>query len=104
MRVVSLAITLLCGAGLYAQEYRGSIQGRVSDPSGAAIPGAAIAVKNVETGVLVNATSNEEGNFQVPFLLPGNYSVAVTHTGFKKAERNDVRVNTNSRVELAFAL
>ena len=104
MRVVSLAIALLCGGGLYAQEYRGSIQGRVSDPSGAAVPAAAVAVKNVETGVSVDATTNEEGNFQVPFLLPGNYAVAVTHAGFKKAERSDVRVNTNSRVELAFAL
>jgi hypothetical protein len=89
---------------LYAQEYRGSIQGRVSDPSGAAVPAAAVAVKNVETGVSVDATTNEEGNFQVPFLLPGNYAVAVTHAGFKKAERKDVRVNTNSRVDLAFAL
>ena len=104
MRVVSFAVTLLCGACLYAQEYRGSIQGRVSDPSGAAVPAAAVAVKNVETGVSVDATTNEEGNCQVPFLLPGNYFVAVTHAGFKKAERNDALVNCNSRDELAFAL
>src|SRR3954462_15219516 len=104
MRVVSFVLAALCGAGLYAQEYRGRIQGRVSDPSGAPVPAAAGAVKNVDTGVSVDASTNEEGNFQVPFLLPGKYAVAVTRAGFKKAERNEVRVNTNSRVDLAFVL
>ena len=38
----------------------------------------------METGVSVDATTNEEGNFQVPFLLPGNYSVAVTLLGSRR--------------------
>jgi hypothetical protein len=101
---MSFICVLASGLCLLGQEYRGSIQGRVTDPSGAAVPGASIAVKNTDTGVPVEATTNAEGNFQVPFLLPGNYSVQVTHAGFKKAERNEVRVNTNSRVDLEFAL
>src|SRR5215212_4389117 len=104
MRTTSFICILASALCLYGQEYRGSIQGRVSDPSGAAVPGASVVVKNTDTGVPAEATTNAEGNFQVSFLLPGNYSVGVTHTCFKKAERNDVRVNTNSRVDLEFAL
>ena len=71
----SLVLVLTFGLWLPAQEYRGTIQGRVEDPSGSVIPAANIAVQNVETGVTVSTKTNEEGNFQVPFLLPGNYTV-----------------------------
>ena len=100
----SLVLVLTFGLSLSAQEYRGAIQGRVEDPTGAPISAANIAVKNVETGVVVSTTTNDEGNFQVPFLLPGNYTVSATATGFKKAERNDVRVTTGGQVAVAFKL
>jgi uncharacterized surface anchored protein len=60
-----------------AQEYRGTILGRVLDPTGAAVVGASIAVQNVETKVTVKTASNETGNYQVPFVLPGDYTVVV---------------------------
>jgi hypothetical protein len=79
----------------FAQEYRGTILGRITDPSGAAVAGASVLVQNVETRVTERALSNEAGNYQVPFLAPGEYTVSVEHTGFKKVERKDVRVLTN---------
>jgi hypothetical protein len=87
-----------------AQEFRGSIRGRITDPSGAAVPGASIEVLNVETNTTVTATSNEVGNYQVPFLLPGNYNLHVRHTGFKTMERQGVRVSLNEQVVLDFSL
>src|SRR5215203_38088 len=67
-----------------AQESRATLQGRVSDASGGVVPGATVEVTNVNTGVSTPATSNEEGNYRVPFLNPGTYRVAVTLDGFSK--------------------
>ena len=100
---IPMLLLLLAGA-MQAQEFRGGIQGRVTDPSGASIPGVQISVKNLETGVKNGTATNEEGNYQVPFLLPGNYSVTAEHAGFKKASRNDVRVATSLQVTADFAL
>jgi hypothetical protein len=99
-----LVIALLFSLALCAQEYRGAINGRVTDPSGATIAGAIIHVKNTETGVAIDATTNEEGNYQAPFLLPGNYSVTAERAGFKSSVRGDIRVGTGVQVTVDFAL
>ena len=104
MWVLSLAVLLSCDSSLLAQEYRGSIHGRIADSSGAVVAGAKVRVSNMETGVAVDTTSNEEGNYQAPFLLPGNYSVAVEHAGFKRAERGDIRVSTGTQVTVDLSL
>lgn len=91
-------------AVLWAQEFRGTIRGRVLDPSGAAVAGATVQVINAETGARTTAASNEAGNYQVPFLLPGNYTVRVEHPGFKTLERQGIRVSLNEVVTLDLAL
>ncbi len=95
---------LLLGASALAQEFRGSILGRVTDSSGAVVSGAAIQVINTDTNVAVSTTSNQDGNYQVPFLNPGNYNVIVDHPGFKKTERQNVRVSVTAQIALDFAL
>jgi hypothetical protein len=99
-----ILIALLFTLALNAQEYRGAINGRVTDPSGATISGAKVQVKNTETGVATDATTNDEGNYQAPFLLPGNYSVTAEHAGFKTASRKDIRVGTGVQVTIDFSL
>jgi hypothetical protein len=87
-----------------AQEYRGTILGRVSDPSGAVVAGASVTVRNLATNAISKVSTNEAGNYQIPFLLPGNYAVTVELSGFKKLERENVRVSTNEQVTLDFTL
>src|SRR5215813_11559829 len=87
-----------------AQEYRGTILGRVVDPSGASVVGASISAQNVETKAKVKTASNESGNYQIPFLLPGDYLVEVEMPGFKKLERRDVHVATDQKVTLDLVL
>jgi hypothetical protein len=94
--LLGLALVLTMTAS--AQEYRGTVLGRVTDSSGAVVAGAAIAVQNVETGVAARTTSNDTGAYQVPFLIPGDYLVTVEHSGFKKVERKDIRVLTSQAV------
>jgi hypothetical protein len=69
-----------------------TITGTVTDTSGAVIPGASVTVKNAATAGTSEVTTNTEGQFTVPALNPGNYSVTVTLSGFKTATVNNVEL------------
>ena len=80
--VLALVASSLIASIAAAQEARGTIQGRVVDASGAGIPGATVEVLNIATGVVTPTTSNEQGSYRVPFLIPGAYRVTVSLSGF----------------------
>ena len=65
---------------------QGSIQGTVTDPSEAAVPGAKITVTNVATGQVVNTSTTSAGTYNSGGLLPGLYTVRVQAPGFKTVE------------------
>ena len=73
---VCCALLLLFVATASGQE--ATIVGTVTDPSGAVVPGATVAVTNVETGVVRNLTTEQNGQFVVPDLRIGHYVVRVT--------------------------
>ena len=97
MRLWISALVLACAVvpsvSVAGQEARGTLQGRVFDASGGAVPGAAIEVANVDTGVTTPGVSNEEGNYRVPFLNPGTYRVTVTLDGFSKFVSQNIRLH-----------
>ncbi|MPY89388.1 MAG: hypothetical protein GEU99_15855 [Luteitalea sp.] len=109
-RVLALTIwicllALLCLVpGVDAQEFRGRIEGRVTDDSGAVVPGVTIAVTNVATNVASTAVTNDNGNYAVPFLTPGTYNVTAELSGFKAVERDAVEVRVGDRLSLNFQL
>ena len=86
------------------QDTRGTILGRVTDPSGANIAGADVRASNVATGVAVAAKTNDSGNFSIPYLLPGIYTVTAELAGFKKFVRDNVQVRVNDAVEVNLSL
>lgn len=92
----SLALSLV----VLAQESRGTIIGRVADPSGAVMPGAKVDITSMTTNVTLTATTNDEGRFSVPFLLPGTYRVTTEKTGFKRFVQSGVEVRVSETVEL----
>ena len=100
----ALVVILLAASPAWAQEVRGTILGRVTDPTGAVIPSVKIKVINAGTSVAVNVVSNEQGNYQVPYLLVGDYRVEVEAQGFKKYSRTGIRVQTSDRIELDITL
>jgi hypothetical protein len=61
----------------------GSINGTVIDSTGAAVPGAAVVLKDTATGAIVNLTTNAEGRFTAPFLRPDTFNVSATAAGFQ---------------------
>jgi hypothetical protein len=95
---------LVAAPATIAQETRGKITGRVTDTSKAVIPGATITVTDATRGTTANATSNELGLFQVSYLLPGTYTVAVELTGFRKHVQQRVIVETGVTVNLPVIL
>src|SRR4029077_18670018 len=83
-----------------AQETRGAVQGRVADSSGGSISGAQVRAVNPATGVEVTTTTNGSGNYALPYLLPGTYTLQVQAPGFKKSIRDGIELRINDRVEL----
>jgi Carboxypeptidase regulatory-like domain/TonB dependent receptor len=104
-RVVFFSVALvLLAAVMPAQETRGTILGRVSDPSGAVIPGATVVVSNPATGTKTTLQTNADGYYQATFLLPGQYQMEVSSGGFKTSLRDHVLVQVGDRLEVNFAL
>ncbi|MGH9444773.1 MAG: carboxypeptidase regulatory-like domain-containing protein [Terriglobia bacterium] len=68
----------------------GEIRGRVTDASGAVVPGAAVSIRNVETGVVTRTTSNGSGRYDVPFMEPGNYTLTFSKQGFRNFVREGI--------------
>lgn len=101
---LSALLLVLLQPGLTAQDARGTIVGRITDPSGAMIAGAAIRATNVATGVSTTAKSNAAGNFTMPYLLPGAYTVQSEIAGFKTAVREGIQVRVGESVEVNFQM
>ncbi len=92
-------------AGLLpAQDYRGSVLGRVTDATGAVVPGVSITVVNEGTNVAATTRSNGEGNYLAPLLEPGAYTIAAEAAGFKKLVRSGIVVRTGDRLTLDLQL
>ena len=99
-KVFALAALLFAfGATAFAQLETGQITGRVTDPNGAVVPGAAVAVKSVENGSTRNVTADEEGVYSVTNLLPGLYDVTVEAQNFAKSTQR-VQVTVGAKASL----
>jgi hypothetical protein len=97
---LALASVFLFGAAAsaFAQgETTSAIGGMVNDPSGGAVPGAIVRVTNRDTGLQRTATSDGEGRFNFPQLLPGAYSVKVTSEGFEPQVNENVIAGLGQR-------
>jgi hypothetical protein len=83
-----------------------SLVGTVKDPQDAAIPGVAITLTSVETGVSLTTKSDSAGNFEFPFVKPGNYTLKAEQQGFKTFVQNSfvLAVDQRGRVDPAMQL
>jgi hypothetical protein len=105
LRLAGFAL-VVCGLtlGARAQVTTGSILGTVKDNNGAAVKGARVTVTDVAKSATTNYTTDEEGNYNAPFLIPGAYSVAVEAQGFKRAVTNNVVVQIDQKARIDFTL
>src|SRR5215467_5798577 len=98
-RLLLLWITLIATHTAMGQG-SGTIQGTVTDPSGAVIPGAAVTAKNVATGVETTRQTTAAGLYVLSPLTPGDYNVNVTATGFQAMTQQHVVVDALANVGL----
>ena len=87
-----------------AQVTTATVYGRVQDPTGAVIPGAEAVAVNDLTGISKSATSDERGEFTIPFLTVGQYTVRVTSSGFKAYEQSGIGLASGQKADLTFVL
>ena len=86
---VAVALVIACFP-VPAQTLDTAILGVVTDPSGAIIPGAAVTITQPATGFSRKVNTNQEGAFEVRYLLPGEYSLEASAAGFTTERRTSV--------------
>jgi outer membrane receptor protein involved in Fe transport len=97
-----IALTLVMSIVSFGQTAQ--VTGRVSDQTGAIVPGAQITVTNVSTGINRESLSNDEGYFTIPLLQPGEYRIAVRKEGFKPLVQSGVILQVEQVARLDYTL
>ena len=81
-----------------------TVQGHISDPTGASVPNALVKVTNEKTGVSRSAFSAEDGYYRIPDLLAGTYQVRMELSGFKALSKSGIEVSAQSITNLNITL
>ncbi|MFM8392857.1 MAG: carboxypeptidase regulatory-like domain-containing protein [Acidobacteriota bacterium] len=95
--IISMLLIVPAASG---QSTTGTITGRVTDPNGAVIAGAAVTITNTGTSIAVTVTTNDEGLYVVPGLLPSGYRVAVAAVGFGKVTKSGIQLEINQTAQV----
>ncbi len=85
-------VVLLSLSCCYAQEFRGTVSGLVTDVTGAAVPDATVIVTETHTGSKTQSITDSGGQYTAPFLLPGDYDISARLEGFKEYVRKAIHV------------
>jgi len=99
-----VVVLVLLHAGIAAGQSTSTFNGRVLDQGAAVLPGVTVTVTNVSTGVVRTTVTNAEGQYSVPGLEPGTYTIATELSGFAPAMRGDVRLTVNATITVDFTL
>ncbi len=100
---ISVCLLFTLPAGLaYGQTAGASVQGIISDSTGAVLPGVAVMLKNLGTGATLDFTSDERGRYLAPLVPPGDYEMQASLPGFQTVTRRGVRlaVGQNAVVDI----
>lgn len=108
MALLALAMFFELGSarpGLAQGAGTGTIMGTVHDPSGAVVPGATLTLRDTAKDLVVRTlTSNPEGRYVVPFLVPSTYEITVEQAGFSKLVRSGITLRVGDSVEIDLQL
>jgi outer membrane receptor protein involved in Fe transport len=100
----ALTVLLFLAATVFGQSQRGTLTGTISDKTGAVIPQAKVVVTNIATNTTFTTESGDAGQFTVPNVNPGDYSVRVEKEGFKPAVTTGLKIDAGATVRSDFAL
>src|SRR4030095_2867473 len=91
-----------CAATLYPQSADTGFLGTVTDSTGAVVAAAPLVVSQPATGLVRNVTTNASGNYEVRYLLPGEYVIEVRMTGFRSEKSSAITLRISQMVRLDF--
>ena len=99
-------VAVLCTNAAFgqAQSNAADLQGFVRDPSGAVVVGATVSVRNAATNFSREATTNDDGYYQITNLPPGSYEITVEASGFSKGRIPSVTLTVGQRADLDIPL
>src|SRR5215813_11608850 len=100
-KIIAAGIALVlaaCASFARAQTATGGVNGNVTDPSGAVVPGATIKLTNEATRVETISKTNETGNYVFVGVQPGIYTLKVEMAGFRSAEAKGLKVGVSQTV------
>jgi hypothetical protein len=97
-----LVLALSLSAAALAQEFRATLNGRVTDPAGLPVPGVGVTVVNVNTNETAAAVTGDTGTYAIPFLKPGVYTITAELPGFKKftREKQQLSVGQTATIDI----
>src|SRR5579871_563642 len=105
MRLLKLfAPALVATLAVYGQTPSASVVGRVVDATGAVVPGVAIRIVNVDTNQKYTAASNSIGDYTVPYLNPGRYSLEADAQGFRTYKHGEFELEVGQTLRLDVSL
>jgi hypothetical protein len=96
-------VPLTCGSA-GAQDFRSTLTGEITDPSGAVVAGATVTAVNNASGTPYKAVTTGKGKFYIPYVIPGTYTVTAEARGFKTAVQERVLLQTSTTFNQNFAL
>ena len=102
--LVILSLSMIFAMPANAQVSGATLSGTLTDESGAAIANAAVSIKNLGTGLIREATSNADGFYTAPNLLPGSYEVTITANGFATLIQKNVTLTVGAEQPLNVSL
>jgi hypothetical protein len=94
------ALVFLAAVSMFAQEYRGTITGIITDGSGSAVPGAKVQLTNTQTSAVYNTQSSASGAYSFNLLEPGTYRLRAEAQGFKPVAVSGLEVHTAEKAGL----
>ena len=104
VQTTGLLLAALAAQCAFGQELRGRVQGVVSDSSGSVIVGAAVTLKNDNTGVAEKKETGGAGQYLFDFVNPGTYSLTVSLQGFRTFVQQNVLVQTRADITVNAAM
>ena len=109
LRIGAIMLALFVASGGFAggaraQAVGAALSGLITDERGGPVPGATVSIKNLGTGVVREVSSNGDGFYSAPNLLPGTYEVRVAAQGFQTSVQKDVRLTVGAQQALNVSL
>ncbi len=104
MCVLAVCVLFVSGASAFGQVDQGSITGVVKDATGAAVPDAAVTLKNTDQGITLTTKATSTGNYTFSPVRIGNYQITVTAPGFATTTQEALSVAVGQELQVNVSL